>query len=196
GSGDGQFNQPWGVAVDKDGNIYVADWKNHRVQKLSPEGKFLMKFGQYGKVEEPEGAYAVTMFGPYVAAQSETDGYPKPGTLNHPTDVAVDPDGDIYVTDWGNHRVCVFDSEGSPIATLIGDAEVMSKWGQQSIDANPDMMKARRRARSLEPQFRFCFPTAVDFDPETDRIICAVGQRNRLQIYLKVLYYVAYQADL
>src|SRR5205085_2686571 len=95
GEGDGKCTWPFGVAVDKDGNIYVADWKNHRVQKLSPEGKFLMKFGQYGKVEEPEGAYAVTMFGPYVAAQSETAGYPKPGTLNHPTDVAVDPDGDI-----------------------------------------------------------------------------------------------------
>ena len=61
-----------------------------------------MKFGQYGKADEPEGSYAVTMFGPYVAAQSETAGYPKPGTLNHPTDVAVDPDGDIYVTDCGN----------------------------------------------------------------------------------------------
>jgi DNA-binding beta-propeller fold protein YncE len=89
GSGDGQFNQPWGITLDKDGNIYVADWKNHRVQKLSPEGKFLMTFGQYGKVEEPEGSYAVTMFGPYVSAGGETAGYPKPGTLNHPTDVAV-----------------------------------------------------------------------------------------------------------
>ena len=28
--------------------------------------------------------------------------FPKAGLLNHPTDVAVDPDGDIYVTDWGN----------------------------------------------------------------------------------------------
>ena len=104
--------RPWGITLDKDGNIYVADWKNHRVQKLSPEGKFLMKFGQYGKADEPEGSYAVTMFGPYVAAQSETAGYPKPGTLNHPTDVAVHPDGDIYVTDCGNHRVCVFGSRG------------------------------------------------------------------------------------
>ena len=196
GSGDGQFNQPWGVTVDKDGNIYVADWKNHRVQKLSPEGKFLMKFGQYGKVEEPEGSYAVTMFGPYVAAQSETAGYPKPGTLNHPTDVAVDPDGDIYVTDWGNHRVCVFDSEGRPICNLIGDAQVLSKWGQQTVDANPDMAKARRRVKSLEPQYRFCFPTAVEFDPATDSVIVADSQRNRLQIYKKVRDYSDFQANL
>jgi len=196
GSGDGQFNKPWGITVDKDGNIYVADWKNHRVQKLSPEGKFLMKFGQYGKVEAPEGAYAVTMFGPYVSPSSETAGYPKPGTLNHPTDVAVDPDGDIYVTDWGNHRVCVFDSEGRPICNLIGDAQVLSKWGQQTVEANPDMAKARRRVKTLEPQYRFCFPTSVEFDPASDSVIVADSQRNRLQIYKKVRDYTDFQANL
>src|SRR5271168_4288671 len=87
-------------------------------------------------------------------------GYPSPGHLSHPTDVPVDTDGDIYVTDWGNHRVCVFDLEGKPIAQLIGDAHVLSKWGQQTVSANPDMEKARRRVKSLEPQWRFCFPAA------------------------------------
>ena len=196
GSGDGEFNQPWGITLDKDGNIYVADWKNHRVQKLSPEGKFLMKIGEYGTIEEPEGSFAVTMLGPYVSQSSETAGYPKPGLLNHPTGVAVDPDGDIYVTDWGNHRVCVFDAEGKPIANLIGDAQVLSKWGQQSIDANPDMMKARRRVKSLEPQWRFCFPTAVVFNPATDQLIVADSQRNRLQVYKKVRDYSDFQANL
>ena len=37
----GEFNQPWGITLDKDGNIYVADWKNHRIQKLSSAGKLL-----------------------------------------------------------------------------------------------------------------------------------------------------------
>ncbi len=50
GSGDGEFNKPWGITLDKDGNIYVADWKNHRVQKLSPSGKFIMSIGRYGKL--------------------------------------------------------------------------------------------------------------------------------------------------
>ena len=196
GKGDGQFDQPWGITLDKDGNIYVADWNNHRIQKLSPEGRFLMKFGEYGKVEEPEDAYAVTYLGPYVTAASEREGYPSPGKLNHPTDVAVDPEGDIYVTDWGNHRVCVFDSEGKPIAQLIGDAHVLSKWGQQTVSANPDMEKARRRVKSLEPQWRFCFPTAVEYDPATDNIIVADSQRNRLQIYKKVRDYSDFQANL
>jgi tripartite motif-containing protein 71 len=195
GSGDGEFNQPWGVTTDKEGNIYVADWKNHRIQKLSPEGKFLMKIGEYGAVPAPSTAYGVTYLGPFVSSLPAPD-YPKAGLLNHPTDVAVDPDGDIYITDWGNHRVCVFDSQGTPIANLMGDAQVMSKWGQQSVDANPDMMKAFRRVRNLEPLWRFCFPTAVEFNPKTDEVIVADSQRNRLQIYRKVRDYVDFQANL
>jgi len=158
GKGPGEFNQPWGITLDKDGNILVADWKNHRVQKLSSQGKFISSIGSYGKSTEPENAYRVTLYGPFVAGDSEKAGHPRTDQFNHPTDVAVDSDGDIYVSDWGNHRVCVFDSEGGPITSLIGDAQVLSKWGQQSIDANPDMMKARRRVKSLEPSWRFCFP--------------------------------------
>ena len=90
----------------------------------------------------------------------------------------------------------MFDAEGRPISSLIGDAQVLSKWGQQSIDANPDMMKARRRVKSLEPQWRFCFPTAVVFNPATDQLIVADSQRNRLQIYKKVRNYSDFQANL
>jgi len=195
GSGDGEFNQPWGITLDAAGNIYVADWKNHRIQKLSPEGEFLMKIGEYGKVAAPADSFAVTYLGPYVSSTLPGE-YPKAGLLNHPTDVAVDSDGDIYIADWGNHRISIFDSQGRPLTNLMGDAQVMSKWGQQSIDANPDMMKALRRVRNLEPQWRFCFPTAVDFNPKTDEIIVADSQRNRLQIYRKVRDYVDFQANL
>jgi len=196
GRGPGEFNSPWGITLDKDGNIWVADWKNHRVQKLSSQGKPLMSIGSFGKLEKPEGAYEVTLFGPYISGDSEKAGLPPTDKFNHPTDVAVDSDGDIYVADWGNHRVCIFDSEGGPITSLIGDAQVLSKWGQQSIDANPDMMKARRRVKSLEPQWRLCFPTAVDFDAATDQVIIADSQRNRLQIYNKVRNYSDFQANL
>ena len=35
GGGDGQFNYPWDVAVDNSGNVYVADYGNHRIQKFN-----------------------------------------------------------------------------------------------------------------------------------------------------------------
>jgi DNA-binding beta-propeller fold protein YncE len=195
GSGDGEFNQPWGITTDKDGNIYVADWKNHRVQKLSPQGRFLMKIGSYGELPRSDDAFAVTYLGPYVSSTLPSQ-YPKAGLLNHPTDVAVDPDGDIYVTDWGNHRVSIFEADGTPLTNLYGDAQEFSKWAKQSVDANPDMMKAYRRVRNSEPLYRFCFPTAVDFNPATDEIIVADSQRNRLQVYKKVRDYQDFQANL
>ena len=195
GSGNGEFNKPWGIALDSDGSIYVADWKNHRVQKLSPGGKFLMSIGKYGKVPVAPNAFAVTYLGPFISSVPDTERAPA-GILNHPTGVAIDPDGDIYVSDWGNHRLCIFDKDGRPLTHLVGDAQVMSKWGQQSIDANPDMMKAYRRVQNLEQLWRFCFPTAVIFDSKTDQIIVADSQRNRLQVYKKVRDYVEFQANL
>ena len=35
GSGPGELNMPWGLGLDKDGNIYVADWRNDRIQKFA-----------------------------------------------------------------------------------------------------------------------------------------------------------------
>jgi len=195
GSGEGEFHQPWGITLDQSDNIYVADWKNHRVQKLSPQGQFIMSIGSYGAVPADPNAFAVTYLGPFVSSLPVSD-YPKAGVLNHPTDVAVDPEGDIYVADWANHRVSIFEADGTPLTNLQGDAQVMSKWGQQSVDANPDMMKAYRRVRSLDPLWRFCFPTAVDFNPATSEIIVADSQRNRLQVYRKVRDYVDFQANL
>ena len=79
---------------------------------------------------------------------------------------------------------------------MLDDAQVLSKWGAQTVDANPDMAKARRRVKSLDPQWRFCFPTAVEFDPATDSVIIADSQRNRLQVYKKVRDYSDFQANL
>ncbi len=48
GSADGQFNNPRGIAVDSDGNVYVADSGNNRIQKFSRFGTFLKKWGGRG----------------------------------------------------------------------------------------------------------------------------------------------------
>ena len=47
----GQFNRIRGVAVDDDGNIYVVDEHNHRIQKFTPDGKFITAVGRKGREE-------------------------------------------------------------------------------------------------------------------------------------------------
>ena len=156
GTGDGEFDLPWGICLDSDGNVYVADWRNIRVQKFSAEGAFLAKFGV-----------------------SDTG----VGELNHPSDVAVDSEGDVYVTDWSGHRLQVYAPDGAFITSLVGDAQQPSPWAQTFIDANPDVIKARRRV-NMEPEWRFRRPIAVNVDAE-NRIFVLESARHRLQVYSK-----------
>ena len=169
GDAPGALNSPWGIAVDERGCAYIADHKNHRVQKFDADGAHVMSFGNYGRGR---------------------------GQLNRPSDVAVDPDGDVYVCDWGNDRVQVFADDGRFIASLIGDAQQMARGHQEQVDANPDVIKARRRAYSLEPEWRFAMPTGVTFDSENSRLIVADTQRSRVQIYNKVNDYMEPQFNL
>lgn len=169
GAGDGEFDSPWGITLDKDGFIYVADHKNDRVQKFTPEGKLVAKFGSSGT-----GA----------------------GELNRPAGVAVDPDGDVYVCDWANNRVQSFGPDGGFITSFIGDAHQPSKWGQMTIDANLDVLKARRRVYTFEPEWRFSLPVALAFDAEKERLVVADTQRQRLQLYNKVNGYADPQFNL
>ncbi len=96
--GDGLFDSPHGLTVDPDDNIWVTDNISHLVSKFSHEGKPLMTLGVKG-----------------VAGQDGKH-------FNKPTDVAVAPNGDIYVTDgYGNSRVAKFDKNG----------KFLLEWGQK-----------------------------------------------------------------
>jgi DNA-binding beta-propeller fold protein YncE len=86
GSGDGQFNLPYGITTDADGNVYVADTDNNRVQKFTSNGAFITKWGSRGA-----GA----------------------GQFDFPFDVATDAAGNVYVADFGNDRVQRFNASGS-----------------------------------------------------------------------------------
>ena len=87
--GDGQFQEPWGIAVSGDGRVYVADTWNHRIQAFDGDGTFLTKWGMYGQTPDV------------------------PTLLYGPRDIAVDAEGRVYVTDTGNKRILVFDQEGN-----------------------------------------------------------------------------------
>ena len=169
GSAEGEFDSPWGLGLDGDNNVYIADHKNHRVQKFTSEGEYLMSFGSEGVGR---------------------------GELTRPSDVTVDPDGDVYVCDWANDRVNVYGPEGDFLTKFIGDAQELAKWHKLQVDSNIDVIKARRRAYSLEPEWRFAMPTSVEFDKDKNRLMVADTQRGRIQIYNKLQDYMEPQFNL
>jgi sugar lactone lactonase YvrE len=79
-----QFNNPYGVAVDSSGNVYVADYFNNRIRKIS-------------------GGVVSTLAGD--GTQSYLDGTGTAARFNFPSGVAVDSSGNVYVADVGNHRI-------------------------------------------------------------------------------------------
>ena len=81
-----QFKQPYDVAVHQNGNIFVTDKWNHRVQVLNPDLSYSHCFGSKGD---------------------------KPGELNLPHGIAIDQDGMVYVSDYYNHRIQKFTPEGT-----------------------------------------------------------------------------------
>jgi uncharacterized protein (TIGR03663 family) len=85
GAGEGQLNEPRGAAIDADGNLYVADTFNHRIQVFDQNGKVVRSFGSFGGGD---------------------------GQLYEPRGVAVDADGNIFVADTWNARVAKFDRSG------------------------------------------------------------------------------------
>ncbi len=79
-----------GICVGPDGNIWVADTGNNRVQKFTPTGTFLMSLGR-------------------TDCSSGSD----PGEFYGPADVAVDQFGVVYVADTYNNRVQRFSAQGT-----------------------------------------------------------------------------------
>ena len=216
GGGDGEFNRPSGMVIDPNDDLYIVDSLNHRVQKLNKEGRYLAQWGSYGSAEgEFNSPWGITIDGQgYVyVADHKNDRVQKftpqgdfvaqfgssqkgKGQLNRPTGVAVDSDGDVYVCDWANNRVQAYASDGKFFCTFIGDAQELSKWARMTVEANTDVMKARRRVRSLEPEWRFSLPMAVAFDEKKSRLLVVDTNRSRIQIYNKLKDYMDPQFNL
>ena len=132
GSGRCQFLNPYGVAVDKDDNIYVTDSGNHRIQKFTPDGILISEIGSKGsqrlQFKNPMGIAYNSLDGHLYVCDSDNcrvvvltrnltycDSFGTKGNdrdqLQYPCNIAFDRCGQIYVTEYNtNYRVQVFSS--------------------------------------------------------------------------------------
>ena len=133
GSAEGFLNNPEGVAVDADGNIYVGDRGNNRISKFDRFGDFVDTFGDGGysslKINQDGILYAAD------SGQNEVETFELDGTslgqfgttgnnegeLWGIESLAVDAMGNVFVSDGNNNRVQKFDSNGDYLGKYLFD---------------------------------------------------------------------------
>ena len=125
GKGKGEFSNPRGVVIDN-GNqkIFIADMSNSRIQVWSMEGDYLSEFGR-GILQWPweivifdHSIYISDLKGQFLSKwcyneftlvnKSKTSAGSKPGQLNRPSGLDIDEE-EIFVVEFGNNRISVFD---------------------------------------------------------------------------------------
>lgn len=110
----GVFNRPTGVAVDKDGDIYVADWLNSRVQVLTPDGRFITQFtGDAGLSKW--GISKIESNPDMIRQRNGVRDFTPEKVLWAPVSVKVDDTGRIIIADTMRQRFQVYQKNTEPV---------------------------------------------------------------------------------
>ena len=155
--GKGVMVTPHGIAVDKDGNVWVADFagnkegtKGHQVHKFSPKGEMLLSIGMAGKPGNADGQF------------------------NQPNDVVVGPDGSIYVAD--GH-----DGQGMITAAAVAEGLARGATGRISkFSSDGAFIKSWGKIGVRHGEFRT--PHALVFDAK-GRLWVADRGNHRIEIF-------------
>ncbi len=110
-----QLSQPSACALNSAGDLFIADTLNHRIRKVSPDGTISAVAGDGTAGQTGDG-------GPAVSAR-----------LQAPAGIAVDDDGNVFISDSGNHRIrqvtpdgTIYTIAGTGVAGFSGDGEAAS----------------------------------------------------------------------
>jgi sugar lactone lactonase YvrE len=142
GSLPGQLSGPTGVTRAFDGNIYVANTGNNRIEVFEPDGTVLPPLGGPGsgpgQFSEPSSVYGLAVESTLLVLEAgnnrvqklNLDGFPVtgfngpsgagslPGSFNAPQGITADTDGRFWVADTGNDRVQAFGADGTYLETI------------------------------------------------------------------------------
>lgn len=176
-SGDGQLSSPWGVAIDDEGRVYVADSANKRIVIFSNEGEFITKWGELGRGD---------------------------GQFDNSVGVAINSLGDVYVTDLNNNRIHHFafpraeesELETEPAAPIVLDVQLpdvspvdgsILEATVEFEDVNGDLAEARFHV--IDGKFDPFRVDLSDFEGETSgefsfSYSCALAQEVTLKMLL------------
>ncbi len=100
---EAMLNRPTGLALDGNGNLYIADQYNNRIRKVNTSGIITTMLGNGWGGYNGDNFPAATM-----------------ASLNKPSGVTIGPDGNIYVADTKNDRVRMYDAATAKISTVKG----------------------------------------------------------------------------
>ncbi|MGC2457571.1 MAG: hypothetical protein WA435_06220 [Gallionellaceae bacterium] len=159
---DARLMKPLGIDTDENGNLYVIDGTLKVVKVYTRDGQYLRSMLNPGDIDRPssvtvdqngERMYVVDIGGPLsenhrVRVYNAKTGEhlfdigkrgSGPGELNLPRDVAIAPNGDLYVSDGGNFRIEVFDHNGKYLRTFGQLGKQLGNFGRPkelAIDKN------------------------------------------------------------